>query len=182
MKMFDRDQLELILNNNNGKSDQQWAAYMEAVCLVEIRDVLQRGLADLVEVVKAADRGRNDALSVVGSIKAASQTQDVEIQAIKDRLAALEKERVRIANAAIEDLRHRVERLNEFVAGLEANASAQSDALDANEQAVQSCLSTLGGSEQGRRGDRGEDSRIALSTARRPTLCTTRDAGPFFRT
>lgn len=70
---------------------------------------------DLVEVVKAADRGRNDALSVVGSIKAAIQMQDVEIQAIKDRLAALE-----------------------------ANANAQSDALEANEQAVQSCLSTLG--------------------------------------
>lgn len=99
---------------------------------------------DLVEVVKAADRGRNDALSFVGSIKAAMQMQDVEIQAIKDRLAALEKERVQIPNAAIDNLRHRVERLKEFLAGLEANANAQSDALEANEQAVQSCLSTLG--------------------------------------
>lgn len=56
---------------------------------------------DLVEVTKAADRGRNDALSVVGSIKAASHMQDVEIQAIKDR-------------------------------------------QDAHEEAIQSCLSTLG--------------------------------------
>jgi len=56
---------------------------------------------DLVETIQAADRGRNDALCAIGAIKAATQAQSVEIQALTDR-------------------------------------------LEANEQAVQSCLSTLG--------------------------------------
>lgn len=58
-------------------------------------------LSDLVETIKQADRGRNDALSVVGAIKAAIQAQDVEIQGLTNR-------------------------------------------LEANEQTVQSCLSSLG--------------------------------------
>lgn len=58
-------------------------------------------ISELTNAIKEADRGRNDALCAVGSIKAAIQAQDVEIQGLTNR-------------------------------------------LEANEQAVQSCLSTLG--------------------------------------
>lgn len=48
-------------------------------------------LSDLVETIKQADRGRNDALSVVGAIKAAIQMQDVEIKGLTERLEANEQ-------------------------------------------------------------------------------------------
>lgn len=64
-------------------------------------DEIGHGVRDVVEAIQQADRGRNDALSVVGSLKAAIQMQDVEIQRLLER-------------------------------------------VELNDQAVQSCLSTLG--------------------------------------
>jgi len=114
-----------------------------------IGDDISQGLRDLIEVIKAADRGRNDALSVVGSMQS-------RINAIEewighgDGATSLRNCWLGVTKAArgVAELRLQ---LSDKVADLRKAMQAQdveiqglANRLEANEQAVQSCLSTLG--------------------------------------
>lgn len=101
---------------------------MGETALLRLADVAEN-IAELSGTIKAADRGRNDALSVVGSLTS--------------RLNAAE---ALLAKAGLEIVgqRNEVAELRKAIEAQDVEIQGLANRLDANEQAVQSCLSTLG--------------------------------------
>jgi len=89
-------------------------------------------IAELTKAIQAADRGRNDALCVVGSIQS-------RLDGLAESIGTLQCEA-----PPRDEVKEMIAELRKAIQAQDIEIQGLTNRLEANEQAVQSCLSSLG--------------------------------------